>query len=415
MKSFIEKIKNNKVKFIFYFTAILFLIFFFVSIMLSHGNLMKNYLFANPGNTFMDFFNSMYDVIGLRPYEKGVIYPPLCYLIYYALTLFSTPDQLAVENGEMLKTFQGPMVSFMLYSIIIVLSFVFLTLQMKKGSNKEKYLFITLMMFSIPFLFAFERGNIILVSFILLLVFMCFKDSENKVLREIALVSLAASAAIKIYPAIFGLILVKEKRWLDIFRVITYGLILFVLPFLFFGGLETFKLFFYNILHTSNEFSTTVVANKMNFVAYIDFLVRGFHLGDTNLGFIGRICVIILVVASIINLLRTDNNFIRILLLTLLMIGIPGISFTYAVTFLSIPLIYFLDSKEKRKIDYLYLVLFILIMFPCPFAILERGDIAHFYYTFSTSSTIMATAIVAMTLLANIDVFVSKGKKKLQK
>ena len=234
-------------------------------------------------------------------------------------------------------------------------------------------------------------------------------------MREIALIGLAASAAIKIYPAIFGLILVKEKRWLDIFKVITYGLILFVLPFLFFGGLETFKLFFYNILHTSNEFSTTVVANKMNFVAYIDFLVRGFHLGDTNLGFIGRICVIILVVASIINLLRTDNNFIRILLLTLLMIGIPGISFTYAVVFLSIPLIYFLDSKEKRKIDYLYLVLFILIMFPCPFAILERGDIAHFYYTFSTSSTIMATAIVAMTLLANIDVFASKGKKKLQK
>ena len=64
MTSFIEKIKNNKIKFIFYFTAVLFLIFFFASIMLSHGNLMKNYLFANQENTFMDFFNSMYDVIG---------------------------------------------------------------------------------------------------------------------------------------------------------------------------------------------------------------------------------------------------------------------------------------------------------------------------------------------------------------
>ena len=133
------------------------------------------------------------------------------------------------------------------YLFQMQIKMVFLTLKMKKGSNKEKYLFITLMMFSIPFLFAFERGNIILVSFILLLVFMCFKDSENKVLREIALIGLAASAAIKIYPAIFGLILVKEKRWLDIFRVITYGLILFVLPFLFFGGYSSLILYLKNL------------------------------------------------------------------------------------------------------------------------------------------------------------------------
>lgn len=410
MKNLIKEVKKNPFKYMFYIIASVFIISFFIGIMFSHGNLMKNFLFSDETSTFMDYFNSMYDTIYKRPYERGVIYPPLCYVMYYILSLFCTEEQLKVSNAFDLKILQGPMVSFMIYSILIILILIFLIIKMKKGSSKERYLFAILMMLSLPFLFAFERGNIVLVALIFLMIFMCFKDSENKFLRELALISLAASAAIKIYPAIFGLILLKEKRWFDIFRVITYGLILFTLPFLLFGGLGTFKLFFNNIINTSQEYSV-IVANKMNFVSYVDFLIRGFHLENVPFASIGRICVFILVLISIINILRTNNDFIRVLLLTLLMIGIPKISFTYSTVFLSIPLILLLDMKNKRKIDYLYLVLLILIMFPCPFAMFEKGDIFHFYYTFSTSSTIMATSILAITLLANIDVIISRRKK----
>lgn len=413
MNTLKEKLRKNPIKFIFYLIAIIFILSFFIGIILSHGNLIKNFLFPDNTSVFMDFFNSMYDTIYLRPYDRGVIYPPLCYLMYYVLTLFSTPEQLKVDNAMTLKTMQGPMFSFMIYSLLIILVFIFLTLKMKKGSNKEKYLFISLMLLSLPFLFAFERGNIVFVSLIFLMIFICYKDSKNKFLREISLISLAVAASLKIYPAIFGIMLIKEKRWLDILKVITYGLILFVLPFIFFGGLNSVKLLFYNLVNTSSEYSSFVVANKMNFVAYVDFLVRGFHLQNTNLGFIGRMLVLLLIIFSIINSLWTDSKFLRILLLTLLMIGIPSISFTYTAIFLCIPLILFIDNQNRRKIDYLYLLLFILIMFPCPFAMLEKGDIAHFYYTFSTSSTIMATSILAMTLLANIDIMFFSKKNKI--
>lgn len=52
-------------------------------------------------------------------------------------------------------------------------------------------------------LFAVERGNIIILAFVFLMYFVAFFESENKVLKEMALLSLAVSAGLKLYPAEF--------------------------------------------------------------------------------------------------------------------------------------------------------------------------------------------------------------------
>lgn len=347
----------------------------------------------------------MYDTIGRRPYEKGVIYPPICYLMYY-IFLRMIPIEQTGLGSVAFKTFQAPMLALAFYEFISVGIFILCLFKMKKGNNREKILFLITTFMSIPFLFTFERGNIIFVALICLMLFMCFKDSENKLLREFALVSLALSAAIKIYPAIFGLILIKEKKWKEIIRVIIYGIIVFFVPFMFFGGFSEVIEFVYNLTQTTGEFSISYVINRMNFSAAIEEISNIFGL--ENIELISKTAIGVIFVLSCITSLLSKENWKAYALIVCLIVGIPGISFTYTAIFFVIPLIYFLDNNDKRKLmDYVYLLLFILIMFPCPLSLFEQGSYSYYYGNATLNTKIMSISIISLSILLNIDVLLN--------
>ncbi len=401
---------------IFFIVGFIFIIIFFLSLILSHGETLKHYLFADTKDTFMDFFNSLYDTIGRKPYERGVIYPPICYLIYFIFLRMIPIEQLTVSAREF-RMLQGPTYAFFIYFLITFLAFIFLTRKMKKGKELEKNLFTLLMIFSVPFLFAFERANIIFLSLILLMFFFIFKDSNNKILKELSLVSLAFSATVKIYPAIFGIVLLKEKRYKEIFRVIIYGLILFFIPFLLFGGLTEFSTFFHNLTNTTNDFQQSLVINKLNFMAVVDLIINKLNLKSNIVPTIFKIIYVFVILISCVNSLVTKSNYKRVLLLTLLMIIVPGISFTYTAIFLIIPVIMMIDDENKKtSIDYIYLILLILIMFPNPICLFENGDVNHFFTKVSWNTMIMSTCIIIMTFMLNIEIIINiikQNKKKL--
>ena len=77
-------------------------------------------------------------------------------------------------------------------------------------------------------LFAFERANSIIVAFIGMLFFLALKESKNRVLKEIGIISLAVASAIKIYPVVLFVLLLKEKKYKELLRGVVYCL-LFVL------------------------------------------------------------------------------------------------------------------------------------------------------------------------------------------
>lgn len=413
MKKVIEKIKNNPYQFMFYTLAIVLIIIFFSSIIITQGDSIKHYLFTDKYDTFMDFFNSMRDTIGRRPYDKGVIYPPLCYTVYYILLRMIPIEQLSLEKLEF-KSLQGPMLVFCLYEFITIGTFIFLTLRMKKGNNKEKSLFLILILLSLPFMFAFERGNIVFLALVLLMTFICFKDSENKILKEIALISLAASAAIKIYPAIFGLILLKEKKYKEIIRVIIYGLVLFICPFILFGGLETIKLFIYNLTGATNEFNTSFIINRLNFNAALGEIFE--YIKFENYDIISKIIIVIIFILSCINSFITKDKWKLYTLLTCLLIGIPGISYTYTAIFFVIPVLSFLnDAYIKKEINYVYLLLFILILYPFPMSLLEGGSFDYFYSNVSLNTKVMSLSILLLTIILNIDIIFEKIKELFNK
>ena len=412
MNKILKRFKEEPIKCIFYIFSISLIVFFLGSILITHGESVKYYLFADRQDTFMDFFNSIYDTIGRRPYDMGVIYPPLCYMIYYAFSRFIPLDTI-IEQKRLLKLQQGPMISLIIYFVITVFLFIILAKKIKKGKNNEKNLFIFIMLFSIPFLYTFERANIIFVALILLMTFFAFRNSENKILKEISLISLAASAAIKIYPALFGLILLKEKKWKEIIRVIIYGLILFFVPFIFFGGFECILEFYRNITGATNSFNETFVINKINFMAAIDNINSILQISNQHLDMANKIFVGLLILTSIISSFTMKNNWKLLSLLTCLMIGIPGISFTYTAIFFVLPLIYFIDDKSKKNIfDYIYLILFILIMFANPLAIFENGTFDYFYNNISLNTKVMSISILILTVLLNIENIINLIKRK---
>lgn len=83
-------------------------------------------------------------------------------------------------------------------------------------------------------------------------------DSENKVRRELALISLALAASFKLTPAVLGILLIYNKQWKEVVRVIIYGLIFGIVPFLFFhGGLVNIGRMFHNASLNVDKYVST--------------------------------------------------------------------------------------------------------------------------------------------------------------
>ena len=124
----------------------------------------------------------------------------------------------------------------------------------KNGSYGIKLLVAIASLLTAPFLFSVERGNSIILVIALMMAFFFGYDSENKVVKELSLIALAVAAALKISPALLGIILIYKKDWKAAVRTIIYGIIMFFGPFLLLkGGFANIPLMIRNI-RLNNEY-----------------------------------------------------------------------------------------------------------------------------------------------------------------
>ena len=237
------EIKENKIEKIFhtYRLRVVLLIIFFLEILyflicfLSHGQYFNSVFHPNPNDTFADFFKPMYDWWG-NPYENptlAVNYPALAVLFFQGIRHFATAQ---VTSGLAYRSLSSAWIPFILYNIICFLIFtisVFHTL--KKLKEADMFLALSVCLLSAFFLYSIERGNIALLAFALSSFFCCFYENKSSIVKEIAYISLAIAAGLKIYPAIFGFLLVRKRRWKDACRLAGYGMAFFLLPFLHYG------------------------------------------------------------------------------------------------------------------------------------------------------------------------------------
>ena len=188
----------------------------------------------------MDYFNSLRDVSqGIGVYtDRRVIYPPLANLILLFLSKALPPAYLNTPGGSAIHTWR--FYSSAVLSVTFFFVFTVLLLALVVGREKypavKKNLLVFLLMASFPVLFMIERGNIVILCLIALVVFAQNYNSESRVGREVALVMLAFATALKLYPALFGLVMLADRRYRDAFRAAFYAVLMLVIPSFFFGG-----------------------------------------------------------------------------------------------------------------------------------------------------------------------------------
>ena len=347
---------NNTSK-LFYIISFASLVVCIIMGVLSNGVTVSNLLF-NKDDVFMDFFNSVVDCSGDAYGESGVIYPPLVVLFYKFCSMFFNIDSM--KASEVRETSLG-MIIFVCFTIVSYILFAKLIYKYKNGSFANKSLFAFFTLFSFPMIYLIERGNIIVLVLPLLLYFVNEYDSDVKYKRHLAYICLAISVAIKIYPVFFGLLLLKKKKnFKNILLCIFYGAVFFFVPLIFVGGFSQLGVLIHNILYTSSMFGSkgfgfkVSISNTFSLFGHVFNHVRLFETA-------GTVFLIITVLAGLFLILfnKWNEDWKIYAVISLIIILVPGFSYIYSVAYMIIPLLFFLNKKEIKWIDYIYSLLFI--------------------------------------------------------
>lgn len=372
--------------------------------------------FGDSGDVFMDFFNVNAFVENMDPYiGEGSSYPP------FVLILAKLFNYLAFyENGGRAAraSFAG-VLSLILFFFLFFVPVYFLMRKVfrERGfSDAVMRLTFVAFLFTAPFLYAVTRANYIFFSLLFSIIFFVYYKDDRNWVRELAYVSLAVSVGIKLYPAVFALILVKERRWGDFLRVVLYCVCLVVLPFFAFEGgfVANVKSFIYNL----NQFSThpylfydygygglftnfySYGVSVQNFVRIVYCKITGVSMLDVgnavNMAGVGLMFAVVALL--VFSAMVTDCKWKHVCAMSLVQIVFPDPSYIYSMIFLFIPIVMFIVDKNKKGSDFVYLILFVLMLSPVQLGYILEPYSHGMQYGFSVSNFLEVICMILMAV-----------------
>ena len=338
-------------------------IYFLLCVLLSIGVLSKlvglvitkgaiyNILFFDKSH-FIDFYQHVERFrFGNNIYltDQDACFPAMAYLLYYGIfRLFG----IEVENFN--NVIQNTQIYSYIIAMYVGIFFAFFVLVAKNylvnTQGIKPDVIVVILCLSYPFSLAIERGNISIYVMLLLLLSVYFDGSKNKIFKELSLILIAISASIKIYPSIYGLLYLKQKRYKEAIRLMIYGIISFFIPFIFFGGFDGFKQFIKNITTVGTRITNISIAGIVNRIIGGDY-------GSS----IGKIISILYLIIVLCVVLLSKLDWKSMGLLTSLMVIFISESGSYCLIYWTIPLLMFCKYNEGKRLDYLHAVLFALI------------------------------------------------------
>lgn len=404
-------IKNvNLIKLSFYILMLFFVIIMVIIGYLTHGEYIRTMLHNNPNDVFMDFFNSIQ--YGMNPYSKGVIYPPLINVFYGFLGRFFVKDTLPIffrdnQMGAMVFTFYILSVYWLLYFSLNKFTKTYLIKEF------ELKLLYCLMLLSLPFLFAMERGNSIILALIFSILFLVYYNKE-RTNNIIAYICLAIAVSIKIIPFVFSLILLRDRQWKDFILCSIIILLIFNIPFIATDG--NLLILIENIVATTRAFQGSIVdPNGTNILVgygvYVNIENTIKALGDIlffDLSDIAKLMKILLIIFSlyIVIMKKTLAQWKLYTLLCGILVLSPGFSAVYNLVYYVIPLICFLNSKPQNTcINFIYLSLFSLIFIPfinIPIPLFQEISATHIY-PIRITTLVEGISIILLSIIVIID------------
>lgn len=322
----------------------------------------------NFDNTFTDHFRHIAFASDMKHFyfnTNDATFPPFAYLLYYLLYRIN-PMDWGVNDWKLCRDYS--------YNIVVITGlFLFVILLYKYAcdkvlvsySNEKRTLFALATVFSAPVLIgAIERGNISFFTAILLILALYLKDSDNKYLRELALILIALSTGIKLYPAVMGIVYLREKRFKEAIRLTLYGIIVFFVPFAFCGGfaglIQYLKILFF--FEGQGYRSWT---NIRNYLLSVSDLFGAYERSASFVKFF-KLAENLYFLLCIATVFITKKSWKHILYPAGVMALYVPFSYRYTAVYMLIPLVFFLrhvcEKKEDRTIsDLLYSLLFSLV------------------------------------------------------
>lgn len=336
---------------------------------LSEGRAFNDLLFGE--DYFMDFYNSMCDAGTRDVYkERGVIYPPLSSLFFLLISKAVPHEYIALKygNNERLQMYSDGLcqIVFVIFivTVTLALGMLFYDILQRKLTKSESFLTAFFIMISFPMIYCIQRGNVALIAMVLSAFFVFYRSSENKIIRELSYVALALAAGFKIYPAIFGLLLITDKKYKEAIRLVIYGAAAFFLPFVFYGGFEGISIFIKNLITFSggNIWAYSLIGPSI----LIDLKQMATVLGiDISLYLTIAKVVVWLMCAFIV--FFANEEWKKLIGLFFAFVNIDSTARVYILIFLLISFVSYILQRSEGKINIIYGIMFcsLIITIPC--------------------------------------------------
>ncbi len=361
--------------------------------------------FIRCADFFMDFFNSIRDASqGSAVYtDRGVIYPPMANLIYLILSRFTPAsyNDTAFDARYSWISYFAPMMLVVLFTCACAIVFFFIVYSANKsGSRIKRFLFAFFAFFSVPVLYLVERGNIIMISLIALMIYAFTYNSDSKIKREAGLIALAFAFSIKLYPVVFGWLLLSDKRYKDAIRCAVYGVAMLILPSFFFGGLSCFYQVFLNIFDFSTGSGSTLSV-IMNFINIPD-------MGQSIISALVWVWVLMCGTCFAFSAFIRPQKAYKTWAIGLVTICcVPSLTSIYSWAFFIIPLIMMFNRRQGyTKRDWTYM-----IMMTIPFVFLPFRISFHV----SPNTVLVYVMTAALSIFCVIDMLLDVREYKKSK
>ncbi|MGN0819581.1 MAG: glycosyltransferase family 87 protein [Christensenellaceae bacterium] len=387
--------------------------------------------FQDAKDIFMDYFNVNFFVYDMNPYlgTGKSSYPPLMLLIAKPFSLISA----ATNNPVVTRiTVRGAISLSLFFAVFFVAGFLLLKKVFKKYGVNGKYLFPTcfVIAFSSPMLFLIDRANYLLLVFIFIAFFFVFYDSEKRYLRELAILSLAVAVACKIYPAAFGLILLRKKDYKSILKLGAYVIVLFFLPFVFFEGgfIANLKAFFSNLtefskvpfIHNDPEkgnmtgaFCNSVSVQSLMRVFYSVSFSKSLLEAPKLVGTLGNLVLIAVFFSVIVGGLLTDKKWKVMFLSAACMVLLPDPSYIYSLTMFVFAFVaYVCGEKERIRKEPHYFIMFTAIFLSVPLGYVIGINDLGWMYGYPMLNLIQGVVVVTGVFVIFIESLVKKTVAK---
>lgn len=360
----------KKVKYIDCFLAVSVIntVFFFCVNYIKKGVYAKQ-VFLSWQNQFSDYFWQISLMVDRQNvYNTGAPFPPFAYLMYYFLWMLNPIRELDFIDWEGFKNFENNLTFFLLYNVVQIILLVYVIRKVLDFETEEKRMFFSISIcLSYPILAtSLQRGNSVFLTTIILIMAWHLIDKSESLKKELGLFLISIAAGIKMYPALCGIYFIKKREKRTTIRLLLYGLLIFLIPFIFFGGTDALKKLIENYIHRMGTSEPHLCTFKgLAYFIFNQYLGAKDETALLYAGIFSNLMLFLLLFFFFITKLKWKE----ILFLAGIFSAYIPTGWMYTSVYMLIPLLFFLKSHngyiDKQFINIIYCVLFGIIFSIC--------------------------------------------------